>query len=276
MKIVDSQVHCFYPNTPERPWPEGAVSPHGPEYTVDMMRSVMDKNGVQAAILVPPSWNGWDNEYSLAAARAEPKRFGVMGRFDPEAKGAQDTLRRWRDQEGMLGVRVFISGEPWVSLVNDLSYEWFWKIAEETGLPVMSTIPGNIAGFATILEKFPALRLTVDHAGRHPRGPKNDAAWDDSDQLYALSKYEKVAVKVSSLPSFTTDSYPFAQLHPHIRRIYDSFGPQRMLWGSDATRLDSTYEENIRLFTEALDFLSDEDLQWIMWRAAAKACDWDV
>lgn len=276
MKIVDSQVHCFYPNTTERSWPEGAVSPHGPEFTIDTMRSLMDDNGVQASILVPPSWNGWDNEYSLAAARAEPTRFGVMGRFDLEAADGQETLRHWRDQQGMLGVRVFIMGDPWTKLVTDPSFEWFWQIAEETRLPVMSTIPGNIAGFAPILEKFPQLRLTIDHAGRHPRGPKDDAAWDDADQLYALAKYEHVAVKVSSLPSFTTEKYPFAQLHPHIRAIYDTFGPQRMLWGSDATRLDSTYDENIRLFTEALDFLSDDELEWVMWRAAAKACDWKL
>lgn len=276
MKIVDTQVHCFYPNTPVRPWPEGAVSPHGPEYTVETLRAVMDENGVQAAVLVPPSWTGWDNDYSLAAARAEPKRFGVMGRFDPEAAGAQETLRNWRSQQGMLGVRVFIMGEPWVSLVTDPKYDWFWQIAEETGLPVMSTIPGNIAGFNRILEKHPALRLIIDHAGRHPRGPKDNAAWDDADQLYALAKYENVSAKVSSLPSFTTEKYPFTQLHRHIRAMYNTFGPQRLLWGSDVTRLDSTYAENIRLFTEALDFLSDDDREWIMWRAAARALDWEL
>lgn len=275
MKLIDSQVHCFYPNTPERPWPDGAVSPHGPEFTIDRMRDIMDAHGVQAAILVPPSWNGWDNAYSLAAARAEPSRFGVMGRFNPEAEDAQEVLRHWREAPGMLGVRVFIAGEPWVSLVKNPDYAWFWRIAEETRLPVMSTIPGDIASFGPILEQFPNLRLTIDHAGRHPRGPKDDAAWEDADQLYALARYETVAVKVSSLPSFTTDPYPFSQLHPHIRRIYDAFGPQRMIWGSDATRLDSTYEENIRLFTEALDFLSDDDRAWIMGRAAARACDWD-
>lgn len=101
------------------------------------------------------------------------------------------------------------------------------------------------------------------------------AAWADADQLYSLARYENVAVKVSSLPSFTTSVFPFTQLHGHIKRIYDTFGPKRMLWGSDVTRLDSTYDENIRLFTEALDFLSAEDKEWVMGRAAAYCCDWD-
>lgn len=276
MKIIDTQIHAFYPNTPSRPWPEGATSPHGPQYTIEQAREVMDANGVQAAILVPPSWNGWDNQYSLDAAVAEPTRFGVMGRFDIAAPDARQQLPRFREQKGMLGVRVFIMVEPWVKLIDDPELDWFWAISEETGLPVMSTIPGNIAGFGPILEKHPELKLTIDHAGRHPRGPKDDAAWADVDQFHALAKYKGVNVKVSSLPSFTTDKYPFTQLHPHIRKLYDTFGPQRMMWGSDVTRLDSTYVENIRLFTEALDFVSNEDKQWIMGGAAAKAFDWKV
>lgn len=276
MKIIDSQIHCFYPNTPERPWPEGATSPHGPQYTIEQALEVMDANGVQAAVLVPPSWNGWDNQYSLDAAVAQPTRFGVMGRFDITLPDAQDRLRRWRDQPGMLGVRVFLVGEPWMRLIEDDGHDWFWAISAETALPVMSTIPGNIAAFGPVLERHPTLRLIIDHAGRHPRGPKDDAAWDDVDQLHALAKFENVSVKVSSLPSFTTQGYPFEQLHPHVRRLVESFGPERLLWGSDVTRLDSTYDENIRLFTEALDFLSEDGKSWIMGRAAMKALDWQL
>jgi predicted TIM-barrel fold metal-dependent hydrolase len=104
MKFIDSQMHAFYPNTPARPWPEGATSPHGPAYTVEQAQAQMDAAGVRRAILVPPSWNGWDNEYSLAAAREQPDRFGVMGRFDVTAPDAKKKLTTWRDQRGMLGM----------------------------------------------------------------------------------------------------------------------------------------------------------------------------
>jgi hypothetical protein len=49
-----------------------------------------------------------------------------------------------------------------------------------------------------------------------------------------------------------------------------------MMWGSDKTRLTCTYAENIQLFTEALDFLSTEDKEWIMGRALAAALDWEI
>jgi len=65
-------------------------------------------------------------------------------------------------------------------------------------------------------------------------------------------------------------------LHKPIREIYDHFGPERMLWGSDVTRLDWGYADNLRLFTEALEFLSANDREWILSRAAAKHCDWPL
>lgn len=275
MKIIDSQLHCFYSNTPEHPWPEGAVAIHGPEFSLEQATSLMDANGVQGAVLVPPSWNGWDNEYSLKAARQFPKRFGVMGRFDITAPDAREKLRIWREQPGMLGVRVFLMGEPWMSLLSE-EYSWFWQVAEETRLPVMTHLPGNIAAFEPILQRFPELRLIMDHAGRHPRGAKDDAAWADAGQLYALARFRNVSVKVSSLPCFSTETYPFKNLHRHIKAIHEHFGSKRMLWGSDATRLSSTYEENIRLFTEALDFLTPEDKEWIMGKSHALALDWDI
>ena len=226
-------------------------------------------------MLVPPSWNGWDNGYRLDAAMANPKRFAVMGRFNFQAPDAKEQLRTWRDQKGMAGARFFISGEPWMQLLAP-EQRWIWQIAEETHLPLMSTIPDNIVAFEPILQEFPKLRLIIDHAGRHPRGAQDEAAWADADQLYALARFEHVGVKVSSLPCFSTQPYPFANLHAPIRKLYDTFGPQRLMWGSDATRLTCSYADNIRLFTQALDFLSEDDIAWIMGRSLAQALDWQV
>lgn len=140
----------------------------------------------------------------------------------------------------------------------------------------MATIPGNIAGFDSILTKYPDLRLTIDHGGRHPRGNLDEGAWTDEADMHALSRFKNVAVKVSSLPCFSTEKYPFKNLHSHIKSIYDKFGPQRMMWGSDVTRLTCTYEENLNLFLEALDFLGTEDKELIMGRSLANALDWEI
>ena len=94
--------------------------------------------------------------------------------------------------------------------------------------------------------------------------------------MLALARYPNVAVKVTAAPSYSTEAYPFRGLHAHLRRIYDAFGARRMLWGTDYSRLPVPYEDAILLFTEALEFMTAEDRDWIMGRATATWVGWPL
>ncbi len=89
--------------------------------------------------------------------------------------------------------------------------------------------------------------------------------------MLALAKHQNIAAKASCLPYFTTDSYPYRRLHPYIRKVYDAFGPKRIFWGTDLSRLPCTYRQGITMFTEELAWLKPEDKEWIMGRGV---CEW--
>jgi predicted TIM-barrel fold metal-dependent hydrolase len=273
MKIIDGQMHVFPPNTPQRPWPAGTVSFHGDHYTAEAAIAQMDDAGVRAAVLVPLRWMGADNSCALEAAAAYPDRFVVRGRIDARAPDARRRLDHWRDVPGLLGIRLTVTDPVSRALFVEGGFDWFWSGCQANRLPLMCYTPGDVGLIGRVADRYPDLRLIVDHAGRAARGPKDAAAWHDIADLLALAGAPNVAVKVSSLPSFSTEPYPFVNLHAPIRAIYDSFGPQRMIWGSDVTRLTSTYEENVRLFSEALDFLSPDDREWLFWRSISRWCD---
>jgi predicted TIM-barrel fold metal-dependent hydrolase len=273
MKIIDGQMHVFLPNTAERPWPAGTVSLHGDQYTAEAAIAQMDDAGVRAAVLVPLHWMGPDNSHAVEAAAAYPDRLVVMGRIDHQAPDARRQLDRWRDFPGMKGIRLTVMDPGSRALFADRGFDWFWSGCQTNHLPLMCYTPGEVGLIGRVAERHPDLRLVVDHAGRAARGPKDAADWHDIADLLALARLPNVAVKVSSLPSFSTEAYPFANLHAHIRAIYDAFGPQRMIWGSDVTRLTSTYDENVRLFSEALDFLTASDREWLFWRSISRWCD---
>ena len=100
---------------------------------------------------------------------------------------------------------------------------------------------------------------------------KDNAAFDDLPQLLRLARLPNVAVKASALPAYSSHDYPYYNLHPYLRRVFDAFGPRRMFWGTDLTRLPCTYRQAITLFTEELPWLSAADQEWVMGRAV---CDW--
>jgi hypothetical protein len=67
------------------------------------------------------------------------------------------------------------------------------------------------------------------------------------------------------------DPYPCLSLQPRYRAIYDAFGPQRMFWGTDITRMPCSWKECVTHFTEHSPWLSAFDKALIMGRAL---CDW--
>ncbi|MBI4082022.1 MAG: amidohydrolase [Candidatus Lambdaproteobacteria bacterium] len=273
MLIVDAQVHLWGADTPERPWPKGAqvTGKHQREpLTADGFLPKMNEAGVDRVVIVPPTWDGKRNDLALEAARRHPDRFAVMGRLWLERPESRAAIVGWRKQPGMLGLRFTfnLDGErPWLT---DGTADWLWSACEQEGIPLMVHVPGSVPAIDAIAARHPGLRLVIDHLAIDS-SLQDAAAFAHLPQLLALAKRPNVAVKASALPCNTSESYPFRNLHGYIRQVYDAFGPRRMFWGTDWSRLPCSYSEAIRLFTEELPWLSATDKEWIMGRAV---CEW--
>ena len=267
MRIVDAQVHIWAADTADRPWPaSGRSSPHRSEpFSAADLLAEMDAAGVDRAVLVPPSWEGDRNDLALEACRQHPDRFAIMGRLDMDPANAS-ALATWRTQPGMLGLRFTL--RPQHTWLTDGSGEWLWRGAEQHGLPIMLSCPGMLPIIDRIAERHPKLRLVIDHLAL--ARTKDAAAFVDLPNLLAVAKRPNVAAKASALPCYSSDSYPYRNLHPYIRQVFDAFGPQRTFWGTDLTRLPCSYRQGISYFIE-LPFLSETDREWVMGRAI---CEW--
>jgi predicted TIM-barrel fold metal-dependent hydrolase len=278
--ITDAQILVWEPDSSSRPWPkEDRGEPHkAGGFSSEQALLEMTRAGVDRAILVPPSWAGDDNEVVLEAAARHAGRFAVMGRFDPTANDARSSLARWRENPYMLGVRITFHTERFRNWLAGDELEWFWKSAEELRIPV-ATHAGHgperhavSSLFADIARRHPELRIIIDHMNRrHIRGPQ---VWEDLNDLLSLASQPNVSVKLTCVPAYSADPYPYKDTHEALKRIYDMFGAHRLLWGSDLTRLRVPYVDCLKLFEEELKFISPEDRKWILGATAATVLAW--
>jgi L-fuconolactonase len=273
MHIVDAQVHIWGANTPERPWPAYGIGKEQrpqPFTEADLLRE-MDGAGVDRVVVVPPSWEGDRNDLALAAARRHPDRLAVMGRFTVDPAN-RPQLARWREQPGMLGLRFVY--RPEMTWLDDDSAEWLWEECERHRLPVMMFAPGHLDGISRLAARHPGLRLVLDHM--ELRWAKDAAAFVDLPELLKLALHPNVAVKASALPCYSSQPYPYRNLHGYVRQIFNEFGPRRTFWGTDLTRLPCTYRQAITLFTEELPFLTAADKEWVMGRGVSEWLGWPL
>lgn len=268
MLICDSQVHA-----PDRPRTgrAGGIDPS------DLLRE-MAGAGVDRCVVVPLEAPGDDqssnNGAALDMADAHPDVFAVMGRFDVTRPEKAPLLKPWRQRSGMLGVRMTFLREPNLSLFVNDELDWFWTALEQAEIPVMLLAPGLTDKIDRIATRHARLRLVIDHLNLTPY-----QLYDDLlplvETLRGISHRANVAVKASCLPSSTRDTFPFRALHEPIRRVVELFGPRRVFWGSDLTRLPCSYSECLRLFTEVMPFTSDER-EWILGRGVMEWLGWGV
>lgn len=271
MLVVDAQVHL---------WGAGQASAHHsrgrPEpFTTDHLLAEMSAAGVDCAVLAPPSWDPNGNEYCLNAARAFPGRFAVTGEIDWHGAPDPALLERWCRRPGMHGLRLLFNSPGKATYLAGDSLDWIWAAAERADVPVMLLVPGAVPQVGDIARRFPGLRLCIDHLGI-PRGAQDRAAFEHLPQLLSLARLSNVSVKAGGMPAYSSvDSYPYPSLHGYLRQVYDAFGPGRIFWASDLTRMSCAYREVVTLFTEGIPWLSADDKRLIMGGSICRWLSWD-
>ncbi len=274
--IVDAQVHLWKANGPDYPWNPGAT-PQLPEpFTVERVVPLMDEAGVDRVVIVPPAINDV-NSYALEAVRRYPSRFAVMGRIPLQDQKSAALLPGWKNQPGMLGLRVSFNTPETLAWLSDGTADWFWPAAEKNRLPVMFLAFGNVHRFGSIAQRHPDLPLIIDHMGVNTAIAKEGKMAEKIGDAVALAKYPNVSIKMSNLVNASLEPYPFRDLNGHLKRVFDAYGPQRCYWGTDLTNTSFTrvtWRQRITHFTEELSFLSESDKDWVMGRSIRERLKW--
>jgi len=267
MLIVDSQIHL---------WTSGKPNPAHrqiPQFTAADAIAEMKEAGVDAAVVHPPGWDPAAQDVALAAAHAHPERFAVMGRFPLDKPESRALVDGWKSQPGMLGLRFTFLEERQRSWLTDGTMDWLWPAAERAGVPVGLAAAHALPAVAKIAERHPRLKLVIDHLGV-ASGKKDAEAYATVPDLVALAKFPLVALKASAAPGTSSEPYPYRNIHPHLKQLFDAFGPRRFFWGTDLTRMPCSWRQCVTLFTEELPFLGAADKELVMGRGLCDFLGW--
>jgi len=242
---------------------------------IDALVFELDRNGVEHAVLVQIG-NFFDNTYQFDALARFPGRFANVVIGDYTKPDAADTLAKFADQ-GVSGVRISGStrspgDDPFL----------IWKAAAKLGLSI--TTGGRSSDFvspefAQIVEAIPEVPVVIEHLGSTDNPNDDPVGVEVFEQIFSLARYPNVHMKIHGLGEFTKRStfpvppFPFDKpIRPLLDMVYEKFGPQRMMWGSDYPLVNQRegYQRALQLTMEQFTSKSDEDKSWIFGKTAMK------
>jgi predicted TIM-barrel fold metal-dependent hydrolase len=234
--IVDAHLHVWSNDTTAFPF----AHPTNPNFkppplagTVETLIEEMDRHAIDFAVLVQVIYYGWDNRYIAQCLKRHPRRFRAQGLIDPTDPKVADRLEYWMREHGLSGMRlspIYYQGkDEWV---DSEAHHQLWQRAEKLGAIFNFFISApQLARLDTMLTRYPEVRVVIDHLARvELGGPDADR---QIAQLTRLARHRNVWVKISELNLLSpSKKAPYADTYPCVKRVYEAFGPDRLLWGT--------------------------------------------
>ncbi|MFC1526657.1 amidohydrolase family protein [Candidatus Latescibacterota bacterium] len=268
--ITDTHLHVWSGDYDRYPFAEGRkASEPAP---LELLDRIMGSAGVERAVIVQPIHYLYDNRYVAECRRRRPGRLAAIGLIDQQAPDAPEQLEQLVAEEGFGGLRIHLASrvaEPaeWSAPDQDP----LWRKAEELGTCFCVHGPcDHLAAVSPIFARFPGVPVVLDHIGGAPTD--EEPPFPRLSRVLDLASLPNVYVKLTPQPHKSQEPYPHPDTFDTYRRIHDAFGPQRLMWGTNFPGVlrGTGYVRALELFRTHLDFLTDDDRQWLFHRTAER------
>jgi L-fuconolactonase len=275
MPVIDAQVHAYEHNHPGRPW-VGKL--HGPDSaTGDEMVAAMDAVGVDGAIFVSSlAFYGYDASYALEVYAKHPDRYRLIKPVDTTAPELEENVADWASKKGTVGIRV-VSRDDVSSDPADPGINRALAVAAKHSMAVNILCWGRLEQAMGLAARNPDTQIVIDHLGlAQPFEPPPPAQpWADLPKVLALAAYPNVAIKISGACTLSHQPFPYNDIWDPLARIFDAYGLDRCMWGTDWTRATGllTFEQSVEAF-RVTDRLSDSDRAVLMGGALERIYNW--
>ena len=225
--MIDTHVHLF--SDPDDPlFPIHPAAPYQPKvgFGPDQLKALMPEAGIEGVVLVHPEPYQDDHRWLIHCLDALPLISRGICHFFPQNPDTPGRIRAIAKDPRIVGVRLHAYAPERLPPLDLDTLASFWSAADDAGLLVQLHLePRYAPAFLPILERFPQVRVVIDHCGRPLQGTP-----EEFERIIAWSCFPQTHMKLSMLTP--RDQYPHRDIRPFVKQIWDSFGPERLLFGA--------------------------------------------
>jgi L-fuconolactonase len=239
--------------------------------TVEALIAAMNDAGVgKAAVVHSSTTYGFDNSYVVDGCNKYPERLAAVGSVDVLQPDAPERIREWAAR-GLAGLRLFTGGstkefDP--SELDDPRSFPAWELCGELGIPMcIQTGPVGLPQVTALAKRFPNVNIILDHLARPD--VLDGAPYANAQSMFELAALPNIYMKLT--PRIFGDvKKGQASAETFFAKVVDTFGAQRLAWGSNFPTSPGTLAEILATAQAGLASLSEEDREWIFSKTAQK------
>lgn len=242
------------------------------DFLPEDLSPLLEKAGIEGTVLVQAAPTVAETDFMLSLADANSTIKGVVGWVDFEASDAAAQITARATNPALVGLRPMIQdiADPDWMLQDGLTRAFEALIAQDLTFDAL-TLPQHLQNLHRLLARHPDMRVVIDHASKPFIRDGLIDGW--ADDMTALARDTSAYCKLSGMVTEAASDWNTDALRPYVEHLLGTFGPDRLIWGSDwpVCTLASTYERWIETTSELLDGLSETEHQAIWGGNAARA-----
>ena len=205
---------------------------------------------MERLLVSPYSLYGFDPTYALEVYAKHPTRYRLIKPFDPHAESVVDEFAEWARTPGVVGGRIMLNRGAYEP--DDPRIDRLFDAAARAGVPLNVMAAGKLPLFRSYAERHPDTRLVIDHVGMitYNKPPIPDEPFADLPLVLSLADLDHVVIKISAACTLSHQPFPYSDIWEPLRRLFDAYGIDRCMWGTDWTRTSGllTYQQGVEAF----------------------------
>jgi len=244
-----------------------------PEFLIAQMNHI----GVDKAVLQRAHIYGKLENYYHDAIGRFPQRLIGLVQIDESKAYTDEQIAELHRAIGELGFSGLYF-EPGALFVNGFRHNFdeaifgpFWAEVDSLSTPIFvqtdrSKFLDQMKSWRNILEKYPNMVFVIS-LGLPEQLALRDGEVHIPELVHDLVSGYKVFLELAYPVSMGKKSdYPYPDAQRLIKHLYDAFGPEKLVWGTDIPNVERycTYAQSLTYITHYCNFLSEHDKELIL------------
>ena len=246
--VIDAHQHFWFLPRGDYGWLTPDQAPLYRDYLPGDLMHILEREGIHGTILIQAAPTEDETRFLLELANEHDFIQGVVGWLDMSDRDAADQLDELQMSHWLKGIRPMIQDIPDPDWILKPELDACFNSLETRDMTFDALIyTEHLPKLLKRQEKHPDLKIVIDHAGKPPIAENHLEPW--ATYMKLLAQETKSYCKLSGILTEAGKHWSFERLKPWLEHLFEHFGPERLIWGSDwpVVNLSTSYDQWLSL-----------------------------
>jgi L-fuconolactonase len=232
MNIIDTHQHFWKYDPVNYSWINEEMQVIRKDFLPGDLAVLVNEHKLQGTVAVQADQTEAETDWLLKLAANNDFIQGVVGWIDLRSDNIEERLRHYAQYKKLKGFRHILQGEEPSFMLQESFLNGIGKLQQFGFTYDILIMPKHLDASLELVQRFPEQKFVIDHVAKPYIKEGKIDEWKEG--MEKLAAYQHVFCKISGMVTEADwKNWTAEQLKPYLDVVVNSFGIDRIMFGSD-------------------------------------------